>query len=101
MEWSTNEREDLAHAIVYLTKTKSTGLSGNNRSRMATRMHKATPKNGRAMNRCEETNFCRRAFSKKRLRDVAGASSRSNWRIWIGDKHSQEVTVDASRCERG
>jgi len=37
-EWPANEPEDVAHAIVYSTKTKPTRASKNNRRRVATQM---------------------------------------------------------------
>jgi hypothetical protein len=59
------------------------------------------PKNERSNEPLRGNKLLSASFSKKWFRDVAGASFRSNWRIWIRHKHSQEVTVDAGRCERG
>jgi hypothetical protein len=58
-------------------------------------------KNGSSNEPLRGNTLLSTSFSKKWVRDVAGASSWSNWRIWIGDEHSQEVKVDAGRCERG
>jgi hypothetical protein len=60
-----------------------------------------TPENGLSNETQHGNKLLSPSFSKKRFRDVAGGSSQNNWRIWIRDKHSQEVTVDAGRCERG
>jgi hypothetical protein len=53
------------------------------------------PKNGSSNEPLLGNKLLSPSCSKKWFRDVADASSRSNLRIWIRDKHSQEVTVDA------
>ena len=59
------------------------------------------PENGRRNEPQRGNKLLSPNLSKKWFRDVAGGSSRSIWRIWIRDKHSEGVTADAGGCERG